>query len=258
MSDSPVTVERNDTVTILSLDRPAERNALSAPLADTLRAEVQAAAETETKALLLRGEGAAFCAGGDVSGHVARVEGDIDAEEWAERQERVADAVAAVYDCPLPTVAAVDGPAFSEGACLALACDIRLASPEGGMGFGFRRFGQAAAAGATYLLPRVVGPDTAAELLYTGELLDARAATRRGLLTRVVEGGFEDGLASLLSQFATGPAAALEATKRLCRADHGSLEAAMEAEREAGRRLAETADFEEGVTAFRQQRDPQF
>jgi enoyl-CoA hydratase/carnithine racemase len=159
----------------------------------------------------------------------------------------------------VPTSAAVDGPAFSEGACLALACDIRLAATTGSIGFGFRRFGQAAAAGASFLLPRIVGRDVAAELLYTGELLDAQAAVDRGLFTRVVTAErFEDELADLVATISTGPAAAMQANKQLLNEAYDSLGAAIDAEQRLQKRLAETADFREGVTAFLEQRRPDF
>lgn len=254
-----VTVERNDSVAILTIDRPEQRNTLSAGVADALRAELDGLGETATKAVLVRGAGETFCAGGDISSHLEYAQGEIDQATWADRQARTADAVAALYDCPLPTVAAVDGPAFSEGACLALACDIRLGSPDAKVGFGFRRFGQAAAAGATYLLSRAVDPDVAAELLYTGDLIDAERASTVGLLTRVVSGEqFDDAVASLVSQLATGPTAGTQAAKRLLRKEYGTLSAAIDGEQQVQRKLAETAAFREGVEAFRKQRDPHF
>jgi enoyl-CoA hydratase/carnithine racemase len=173
--------------------------------------------------------------------------------------DNVTEAVAALYECPLPTVAAIDGPAFSEGACLALACDVRLASPDGAIGFGFRRFGQAPSAGATYLLPQIVGPDVAAELLYTGKLLDAQRASDLGLFSSVVgHEQFSDVVSGLLSELATGPPAALQATKKLLRSETADIRETIDSERQVQTRLAETADFEEGVTAFAQQRGPQF
>lgn len=259
MTDAPVTVERNDLVTVISLDCAGQRNTLTADLADALCEAVERVTETDARAVLLRGEGETFCAGGDLSAHVQCVEGDLSVTEWADRQDRTAQAIAAVAACPLPTVAAIDGPAFSEGACLALACDIRIGSPDAAVGFGFRRFGQAAAGGATYLLPRVVGRDVAAELLYTGTLLDAEAAEQRGLLTRVVPNEqFDEEVASLLTQLGTGPTRALKETKRLLDLPQSSLAETIEAEEESQRELAETAGFSEGVTAFVQQREPDF
>lgn len=259
MSDPPVSVERSERVVICTLDDPDERNALTAETATHLVDALDGIEDTGARCVLLRGEGDTFCASGDVAAHVQRVNGSIDESAWADRLDATAAAIAAVYDCPLPTVAAIDGPAFSEGACLALACDIRLASTAGAIGFGFRRFGQAAAAGASYLLPRLVGPDVALELLYTGELLAAPRAAELGLVTRCYpDDHFEDELVSLLATLSTGPSRAMAATKRLCRRDHDTLSAAIDQERSRQSRLAQTAAFEEGVTAFVEQRDPQF
>lgn len=254
---APVSVERSDAAAIVTIDSPAARNTLSAPVAEAL---VDALADLDDAAcVLLRGEGETFCAGGDVAAHVDLVEGAIDAETWDDRIGTVGRAVQAVYDCPVPTVAAVDGAAFSEGACLALACDLRVASEDGRIGVGFRRFGQAAAAGATWLLPRVVGEATALELLYTGELLGAERAAALGLFDRVhPPAAFDDAVASLVATLSTGPGAAMRAAKRLVRADHGSLAGAIAAEAETQQRLRGEPAFEEGVSAFLQQRDPQF
>jgi enoyl-CoA hydratase/carnithine racemase len=256
---APVTVERSESVAILSIDRPAERNALSAAVADALVEELTALYDTATRCVLLRGEGDTFCAGGDIGADAALVRDEISTEGWADRQARIGEAVAAVYDCPVPTIAAVDGPAVAEGGCLALSCDIRLASTDAAIGFGFRRFGQAAAAGASYLLPRAVGRDVAAHLLYTGALVDAHTAAERGLFTRVVPPGeFEDELASLTATVSTGPAAAMQANKKLLENERESLSGALDAERDLRETLVETADFREGVESVLERREPDF
>jgi len=254
-----VTVERSEAVLILSLESETERNRLSAPVAEKIRSVLSALGETATRVVVLRGQGETFCAGGDLGAHADRVKGELSAETWLAREERIGEAITAVRDCPVPTIAAVEGPAFNEGGCLALACDIRLASPTASIGFGFRRFGQAAAAGASWLLPRLVGRDVAAELLYTGRLLDASEAARRGLFTRVVSGdSFADELASLTATVSTGPPAAMQATKHLLDTDHASLSAAIERETEIQERLARTWEFREGVAAFLERRPPEF
>lgn len=254
-----VSIDRSETVVICSLDSPDERNALTARTADRLVEALQGVEDTGARCVLLRGEGETFCAGGDVNAHVERVRGSLGVAAWRDRLDATADAVAAVHDCPLPTVAAVEGAAFGEGACLALACDLRLASTDASVGFGFRRFGLAAAAGATYLLPKVVDRDTALELLYTGELVDARRATELGLFTRLYSPeSFEDELASLLAELSTGPVEAMTAAKDLLRTEYDDLGAALENEADMQSRLVDTEDFEEGVTAFAERRDPQF
>ncbi|MEF8882919.1 MAG: enoyl-CoA hydratase-related protein [Halapricum sp.] len=254
-----LTVDRSDRVVICTLDDPEQRNALTARTADRLVEALEGIEETDARCVLIRGDGDTFSASGDVGAHVAFVQGELDKAGWRERLDSTADAIRAVHDCPLPTVAAVDGPAFGEGACLALACDLRIASSEASIGFGFRRFGLAAAAGATYLLPRVAGRDVALELLYTGELLGVDRAADLGLFTRVYPAAsFTDDLAALLADLSTGPGDAMTTAKELVRADHDDLDVALAAEAGAQSRLADTDDFEEGVAAFAARRDPRF
>ncbi|WP_229125447.1 enoyl-CoA hydratase/isomerase family protein [Halapricum desulfuricans] len=254
-----VSIERSDRVVVCSLEDPAGRNALTAETARRLSDAIAGIEDTDARCVLVRGEGDTFCASGDVGAHVGRVRGDIDAAEWRERLEAVGDAVAAVYECPLPTVAAIDGPAFGAGAALALACDLRVASTDGSIGFGFRRFGLAAIAGVSHLLPRVVAPDTALRLLYTGELVGAGRAAELGLFTALYPAdGFEDELASLLATLSTGPREALIAAKTLLRTDHGELREGLRAELAVAEPLSKGGDFEEGVTAFATEREPQF
>ena len=254
-----VTVERSDRAVICTIDDPDGRNALTASTASELADAFAGLEDTDARCVLVRGEGETFCASGDVGAHVGRVRGDLDAKEWRERLEAVGDAIATVYDCPLPTVAAIDGPAFGAGAALALACDLRVASTEGSIGFGFRRFGLAALSGVSYLLTRAVGRDAALKLLYTGELVDSSRALELGLFTDLYPADrFADELASLLATLSTGPRAAMIATKDLLRADYADLGAALSAEIETAIQLAGTDDFEDGVTAFASEREPRF
>lgn len=254
-----VEVERSERVLICTLANPDGRNALTAETATQLADAVTGLGDSSACCVLVRGAGETFCASGDVGAHVERARGELDESAWRERLEAVGDAVAALYECPLPTVAAVQGPAFGAGAALALACDLRIASSEGAIGFGFRRFGLAATAGVTYLLPRTVDTDTALRLLYTGELVDARRAAEMGLFTDVYSAGaFDDELVSLLATLSTGPRDALLAVKDLLRGEQVSLRQTIDRELDTALRLASTDDFEEGVTAFVAQREPQF
>jgi len=254
-----VEVERSERVVICTLANPDGRNALTAETATQLADAISGLEDSDARCVLLRGEGETFCASGDVGAHVGRVRGELDESAWRDRLKAVGDAVVAVYDCPLPTVAAVEGAAFGAGAALALACDLRIASAAGSIGFGFRRFGLAATAGVTYLLPQIVAPDTAFQLLYTGELASAEQAAELGLFTDVypVE-TFEDELVSLLATLSTGPRDALIAAKNLLRAERVDLRQTLDREIETASRLADTDDFHEGVTAFVAQREPEF
>jgi enoyl-CoA hydratase/carnithine racemase len=257
-----LTVE--DGVARVTLDNPDLRNALTADVATGLTDAFADIAERDVRCVLLAGNGPAFCAGGDVN---AMVEG-LDRDERGGRDpdharatvERTAAAVTAAATCEVPTVAAVHGPAYGAGAALAIACDVVLASEAAGISFGFRRLGLAVDSGASHLLPRIVGESTAKELVYTGEMVEPDRADDLGLFNRVYPAEeFDERVESFVADVATGPTAALSASKRLIEAGpYQTLPEAVRAEVEAQVSMAETDDHAEGVRAFVEQRDPDF
>ena len=260
MSDDAVLLTVEDGVATVTLNRPDERNALAEPTATRLAARFDEIADGDARCVVLRGAGSAFCAGGDVAAMVNGVDGDLPATARAETVAAINDAVAAVYDCRLPVVAAIDGPAFGAGAGLALACDLQLASPDASIGFGFRQVGLAVDSGVSYFLPRIVGPNKAKELVFTGELLDADAARELGLFTRLFEAdAFEAGVENIVGTIAEGPTVALaEAKRALDRGGESTFEVALEREEAAQAVAFGTADHEEGTAAFMDQREPDF
>jgi enoyl-CoA hydratase/carnithine racemase len=163
-------------------------------------------------------------------------------------------------ECEFPTVALLDGPAFGAGACLAIACDLQLMSSEAKMAFGFRRVGLAVDSGASYLLPRIVGDNVAKELVFTGELVEPDRARELGLVNHVYDAEtFDEEAREVVDRIATGPTAALRASKRLL--DQGaesSLSAAVANEAAAQAAVFETDDHTEGVYSFMEKRDPEF
>ncbi|WP_262177775.1 enoyl-CoA hydratase/isomerase family protein [Haloarcula laminariae] len=260
MTDDAVLLTVEDGVATVTLNRPDERNALAEPTATRLVERFDAVDDSDARCVVLRGAGSAFCAGGDVAALVDGVDSERSATERARTAETINDAVAAVHGCRLPVVAAVDGPAFGAGAGLALACDIQLASPDAKIGFGSRRLGLGVDAGVSYFLPRIVGPNKAKELVFTGELLDADSARELGVFTRLFErDAFEAGVENLVATIADGPTVALSQAKRLIdRGTASTFEAALEREASAHGLAATTDDHAEGTTAFLEQRDPEF
>ncbi|MDT3435287.1 enoyl-CoA hydratase-related protein [Haloarcula sp. 1CSR25-25] len=261
MEDASVTVSTEGDVATVTLNRPAARNALSKGTAETLTAQFESLVESDARCVVLEGAGPAFCAGGDIDAMLEGVTGD---QPPAKRVELVVsalhEAIRTVHSCPLPVVAKIDGPAFGAGAGLALACDLQVASTDGQIGFGFRRVGLASDSGVSYFLPRIVGPNKAKELLFTGELLDARSAAELGLFTRVFDAEtFESEVSALVADIASGPTVALGHAKRLVnRSLDSSLEQALENEATAQGVAFTTEDHEEGATAFVEKRDPEF
>jgi enoyl-CoA hydratase/carnithine racemase len=251
----------DDQIATVTLDRPDIRNSLTEPVATGLIERFKTLRDSNARCVMIRSSGDTFCGGGDVG---AMVDGTDRETAPTDRMESVIgpvqDAIKAVHTCRLPVVAKLDGAAFGSGAGLALACDIQLASPDAAMGFGFCRLGLAADAGVSYFLPRIVGPNKAKELLFTGELLDADAARELGLFTRLFEdSSFEEGVENIVTTVADGPTVALEQTKRLIdRGTESTFETALDRETTAHGLAATTADHGEGTEAFLDQREPEF
>ncbi|MBX0285331.1 enoyl-CoA hydratase/isomerase family protein [Haloarcula salinisoli] len=260
MTEDAVRLTIDDGVATVTLNRPDERNALAEPTAARLVERFEAVADTDARCVLVRGAGSAFCAGGDVAAMVDGVDSDRPPTERVGTIETINEAVEAVHDCRLPVVAAIDGPAFGAGAGLALACDIQLASPDAKIGFGSRRLGLPIDAGVSYFLPRVVGPNKAKELVFTGELLDADTARELGVFTRLFErDSFEAGVENLVETIAEGPTVALSQAKQLIdRGATSTLDGAMEREAAAQGLAVTTDDHAEGAAAFIEQREPDF
>lgn len=260
MSKQEVLVDIEDEVARITLNRPDARNALSAPAADELVAAIDTAEDSSARCVVLQSNGNAFCAGGDVHAMIESIEQDVSP---AERVELVVGAVnrsiRRVYECRLPTVAKIDGPAFGAGAGLAIACDLQLASPAAKISFGFRRVGLSIDSGVSHILPRLVGLNTAKELVFTGELIDADRARELGLFTRVFEAdSFEAGVDNMVETIAAGPTVALSASKRLLNHQSNSFDAATSREANAQGVAFGTADHEEGAQAFVEGREPAF
>jgi len=256
-----VSLDVSDGVARVTLDNPDLRNALTEDVADGLVDAMERVAESDARCVVVAGNGPAFCAGGDVNAMVDGIEDDRrDPADARAAVERTASAVTAVAGCELPTVAAVEGPAYGAGGALAIACDVVLASDAARISFGFRRLGLVVDSGTSYLLPRIVGESTAKELVFTGDMLDAPEAEALGLFNRVYPAEtFDEELEAFLEEVATGPTRALVASKRLLEAGHQrSLPDAVRAETDAQVEAAQTADHTEGVHAFVEKREPEF
>ncbi|MBS4727236.1 enoyl-CoA hydratase [Mycobacterium sp. SM1] len=182
-------------VALLTVNDPDRRNAVTAAMSARLRAAVaQAQADPDVHAVVVTGAGTAFCAGADLSAL-------RDAGEAA--LLRIYDGFMAVAECPLPTIAAVNGPAVGAGLNLALAADVRIAGPGAVFDARFLKLGLHPGGGATWMMQRAVGPQVARAVLLFGLCLDAGSAVRHGLALSVAE----DPLAAAL-ELAAGAAAA--------------------------------------------------
>lgn len=178
-SDIRVLRETTDGVAVLTLSYPARRNAMNLELSELLEAAVaEAVADPEVGAIVVTGEDPGFCAGGDLA-ELATAD--------APTLQRVYAGFLAVAQCPLPTIAAVNGAAVGAGMNLALAADVRLAGPAARFDARFLPLGIHPGGGYTWMAHRVLGAQGAAALTLFGEVVDAQEAQRIGLVHRTVD-----------------------------------------------------------------------
>ncbi|MEU4091029.1 enoyl-CoA hydratase [Streptomyces sp. NPDC026673] len=260
-ADSVVLHVTDNGVSRLTLNRPQAMNAITPDLRELLIQKfLEASADPAVRAVVLTGAGhRAFCAGADLRGGPAaadRVAGDV-ARTIRSGAQRL---IAAVLDCEKPVIAAVNGTAAGLGAHLALACDLVLAADTAKFIEVFVRRGLVPDGGGAYLLPRLIGPHRAKELLFLGDDLPAAAAERIGLVNRVVPAGdLDKAVRALAERLAAGPTRALALTKQLVNAAPDSDRAtAFAAEAAAQEQNMTTADAHEGLRAFLERRPPDF
>jgi enoyl-CoA hydratase/carnithine racemase len=204
-----IETDHDGDVLTIRLARPERRNALTPSALDDLRAAVAAA---DAPVVYLTGAGSAFCAGADLDA-VADLGDQEQARAFARRGQRVATTIEAADSA---VVAGIDGPARGGGVELALACDVRVATPAASFAEPGVTFGLFGAWGGTVRLPDVVGTGAAMDLALSGRVIDAAEAKQVGLVSRVV-----DDPRDVAREIAANDSAALEAVKRLLRDDDG-------------------------------------
>jgi enoyl-CoA hydratase/carnithine racemase len=187
MELTAVRYEISEHIATITLNRPDVRNALNRDAYTQLEAVFrEAQRDREVRCVVLTGADPAFCSGDDVKAIMLGEERDAAVATLREVRPRPTPAAVAVLDCDRPVIAAVNGPAVGWGMDLALLCDIRIGSERARFGELFIRRGLIADLGGLWRLPQVVGPSRAAELLFTGDVIDAHEAERIGLVSRVV------------------------------------------------------------------------
>lgn len=238
---------------IISIDRPGAKNSLRLDEMAMIANAIGQAVEAGARAVLIRGNREAFCAGRDLKD--TRPETD---DTLAILRERIHPVLCAVRDCPVPTIASVHGPALGFGFGLALACDIVLVADDARLGSPFRNIGAVLDSGGHFHLRERVGPHRAAELIFLGRLLSGREAAAMGLVNRSVAAESLDAVAlQMAREIANGPTAAFAASKRiLSRAL--SFEETIELEAAAQAKALAGPDGIEGIRAFQQKRKPRF
>lgn len=253
--------DREGERAVLTLDNPESKNALSVEMARGIRETMDDVADSDARCVVLQGAPEAFCAGGDIESMLQAVGSDADLETLVEEiGGPVNRTVQDIYQCSVPTIAKVDGPAYGAGASLAVACDLVLASERATFSFGFQKIGLSVDSGTSYLLPRLVGENTANRLVLTDDVVDAEEALELGIAQKVypVE-EFDDRAEAVIEPVATGATVALSNSKALVQSGlDRSIDEAIDHEIESLKQVFRTQDFAEGVNAFMSDREPEF
>ncbi|NND74070.1 MAG: enoyl-CoA hydratase/isomerase family protein [Ilumatobacter sp.] len=253
--DAPILVETDDARVTITLDRPAVINSLDEAMVGALHDALDGAANA--RVVVIRGAGKGFSAGRDLS-NAAPLEEDA----RAILADLFNPLVAKIRSLPMPTLAAVHGPALGVGFGIAMACDLVIAAERSRLGSPFANIGCVLDSGGHAALVQRIGPHRALELIYTSRLLNGAEAAAMGLVNEVVaDDSLDDRVTELATQIASGPTAAFAASKRIVQrlADQQfGFSDVLAAEADAQGALAGQPDYVEGISAFMEKRSPQF
>lgn len=255
MNYETLTYLREDGIALITLNRADVMNALNTQM----RAEITHAVTRGSKkarVVVLTGAGRAFCSGQDLGDRANA--GNLDLERTL--RDEYEPMLKAIIDCPVPTIAAVNGAAAGAGANLALACDVVIASERAYFLQAFTRIGLIPDAGGTYILPRTMGMAKAMGAALFADKISARDADKWGLIWEAVaDDAFEAQWKARAAHLAQGPTKAYASVKRVIRDSwNNDLDAqlAVEASEQGG--CGQSRDFREGVLAFMSKRKPDF
>jgi enoyl-CoA hydratase/carnithine racemase len=252
-----VVIERNGRTSIVTINRPEARNALTMPVLRDIRAALDAAtADAEVRCVILTGAGGHFCSGADLR---KNLEDPDMMEKLPLYMDEFHGAIKAIVRCPKPTIAMMDGAAVGFGADMAFACDLRVVSTSAYAQEKFVSIGLMPDGGGTFWLPRLVGTARALQLMLLAEKLDAAKMVELGIAIKEVPSAeLRDATLAISKKLEVGPPLAHAAIKRAVYDSWGSLEDALRRERESQLKLLHTQDMLEGVMAWAQKREPNF
>lgn len=258
MSEVLYTVE--DGVASVTLNRPDSLNSFNSELHAKMRQVLKSVHQDKSvRALLLTGNGRGFCAGQDLSERNSSP--GAEAPDLGESLDKHYNPlVRSIRNLPIPTVCAVNGVAAGAGANIALACDIVLAARSASFIQAFSRIGLVPDSGGTWVLPRLVGMARAKGLMMLGDKLSAEQAERWGMIWGIVDDeALQSEAFDLARRLANQPTRGLALTKRALHASEDNrFDTQLDLERDLQRLAGRTADYREGVSAFKEKRQPNF
>ena len=255
MDYQTLTLDHLDGIAVLTLNRPDKMNALTTQMRGEIGHAVKAAGQS-ARVLVITGAGRAFCTGQDLGDRATGAQVDL---ERTLRDEYV-PMLNAIYDCPVPTIAAVNGPAAGAGANLALAADVVIATESAYFLQAFTRIGLIPDAGGTWFMPRQMGMAKAMGAALFADKITARQADEWGMIWEAVaDDTFEAHWMSRARHLADGPTAAYRAAKTAIRGsfDH-PLQDQLALEAQLQGQCGKSRDFQEGVLAFMEKRPAEF
>jgi methylglutaconyl-CoA hydratase len=255
LSYKTIVVAESASIRTITLNRPERRNAMTPKMQMELIAALEDAASGGCRVLVLTGAGEAFCSGLDLSALQAMQ--DKSAAEHRADAERIARLFLALYELPIPTIAAVHGAAIAGGAGLAIICDFTLATPAAKFGFTEVRIGFVPALVSAFLALQIADKRSR-DLLLTGRLFDAEEAHRLGLVNEIVASEkLTERVQALAEVLIANSPQSLAATKLLlAQQNRALLDSAIAQALEANAISRETTDFREGIAAFLGKRKP--
>ena len=258
-----ITIETNGAIDILTLNRPAELNAVSPDMIADLTAYFAALhGRSATRVVVLRGNGSQFSAGAELGSDAFAAPGKGRPQRQLKMQQNYSGVIRLMRSCPQPIIGLVHGAACGAGFSFLLACDVRFAAPDARMNAAYIKIGVGGCdMGSGYLLPRLVGLSVASEFLLTGRFIKAERAKAIGLVSDIVPTAdlLAMGMEFAQEMLRVSPMG-LRMTKQALNTliDAPSLDAALMMEDRQQVILLETYDHAEAVAAFRERRDPTY
>jgi len=260
MSYETILFDVEENVATVTMNRPEAMNAINMQLGEELvDAMTRCRSDANVRAVVLKGAGRAFCAGGDLKAFSEFLQADP-VTAFRTFASKLHVGIVEVRHMEKPVIAQVHGVAAGAGMSLALACDLTIAAESARFIMAYRRVGLSPDGSSTYFIPRLVGPKKALEIFYMGDPIAAPEAERLGLINRVVpDADLEEETRAFARRLAQGPTLALGRAKELVYRSLGeTLETQLEHERDFIALSSTTEDFMEGVQAFIQKREPKF